>query len=107
MRAGKLRHRITIETPTETRNAYGEPEVTWGTFKEVWASVEPIRGREFWRAQEQQARVTTRIRIRYLADVTPKMRIVFGSKTYIINAIIDQEERHAEMQLICEEMVAT
>ena len=107
MRIGRLRHRIEIQQATETRNNYGEPVVSWATFRKCWASVEPLRGRELWAALEQQARVSTRIRIRYLADVTPKMRVVFGSKTYLINAVIDHEERHVEMQLMCEEMVAT
>ena len=105
--ASKLRKRITIQQPAEVQNVYGEPGVTWQTFKDVRAAVEPLRGREFWAAREQQARVTTRMRIRYLAGVTPKMRVLFESRTYLIVAVIDPNEAHQEMQLMCEELVAT
>ena len=107
MRIGRLRHRIEIQQATETRNNYGEPVVSWATFRKCWASVEPLRGRELWAALEQQARVSTRIRIRYLADVTPKTRILYATRIYLINSIIDEEERHINMQLMCEEVVKT
>jgi SPP1 family predicted phage head-tail adaptor len=107
MKAGKLRHRIIIQSPTETRNAYGEPEVAWGTFATMWATVEPLRGRELWAAAAINARTATRIRIRYIKDITPKMRVLYGSRVYLITAIIDEEMRHRDMQLMVEEWVAT
>lgn len=107
MRAGKLRHQITIQNPVETQGATGEMSVVWSEFATVWASVEPLRGREFWAAKEQQAQVDTRIRIRYLEGVTPKMQVLFGTRTYLIYAVIDPEERNIEMQLMCQEVVAT
>jgi len=107
MKAGKLRHRITIQQPVEVRDSYGGVTVTWGTFATVNASVEPLRGQELWAAAAQQARVNTRIRIRYLASVSPKMRVLFGTRIYLIDAVIDPEERHVEMQLMCQEWVTT
>ena len=81
--------------------------VAWGVFAEVWGSVEPLRGREFWAAKELQAEVSTRIRIRYLDGITPKMQVMDGSRLYWIEAVIDPEMRHIEMQLMCKEIVAT
>jgi len=107
MRAGKLRRRLVIQQATETQGATGEMAVTWGTFATVWGSVEPLRGREFWAAKELQAEVSTRIRIRYLAGVTPKMQVLDGTRLYWIDAVIDPEMRHIEMQLMCREVVAT
>lgn len=107
MRAGKLRHKIKIQQAVETQGATGEMPVVWSDFAEVYSSVEPLRGREFWAAKEQQAQVSTRIRIRYLAGVTPKMQVLFGTKSYLIESVIDPEERHIQMDLICQEVVAT
>ena len=81
--------------------------MAWSEFAVVAASVEPLRGREFWAAKEQQAEVTTRIRIRYLEGVTPKMQVLDGTTVYLINAVIDPEMRHQELQLMCAEVVAT
>ena len=107
MRAGKLRRRVTIQSPIETQGSTGEMVVAWSEFAVVAASVEPLRGREFWAAKEQQAEVTTRIRIRYLAGVTPKMQVLDGTTVYLINAVIDPEMRHVQMDLMCIEVVAT
>lgn len=105
MRAGKLRHRITIQEVIETKSASGAPIHTWRDWADVWASVEPLRGREFFASKQIQAEVSTRIRIRYLEGVTPKMQVLFNSKTYLIDSVINPEERNREMQLMCRELV--
>lgn len=107
MRAGKLRRRLTIQQATETQGTTGEMAVTWGTFAEVYGAIKPIRGREFWAAKELQATVNTRIVIRQLAGVTPKMQVVCGQKLYWIEAVIDPEKPGDEQQLMCQEIVAT
>jgi SPP1 family predicted phage head-tail adaptor len=107
MRAGKLRRRLIIQQAIETQGPTGEMAVVWGTFATVYGSVEPLRGREFWAAKEQQAQVTTRIRIRYLDGVTPKMQVIDGSKLYLIEAVIDPEMRHIQMDLMSVEVVVT
>lgn len=107
MRGGKLRRLLEIQQANETQGPTGEMVVTWATFASVHGSVEPIRGREFWAAKEIQTEVTTRIRIRYLEGVTPKMQVVDGTKIYWIEAVIDPEMRHIEMQLMCKEVVST
>jgi len=105
MRIGRLRHRVIIQQVAESQDSTGAPLETWGTFAEVWAGVEPLRGREFFASKQIQADVTTRIRIRYLAGVTPKMRVLWGSRVYLIDSVIDPEERHVEMQLMARELL--
>jgi SPP1 family predicted phage head-tail adaptor len=107
VRAGKLRRRLIIQQAVETQGATGELSISWGTFATVYGAVEPLRGREFFAAKEFQAEVTTRIRIRYLVGVTPKMQILDGITVYLINAVIDPEMKHQELQLMCVEVVAT
>lgn len=106
MRAGKLRRTLTIQEASEARDSTGSVVTTWATFATVHGSVEPLRGREFWSAKELQAQVDTRIRIRYLEGVTPKMQIVDNGTTYLIYAVLDIEKRHIQMDLMCQEMVA-
>jgi SPP1 family predicted phage head-tail adaptor len=104
--AGLLDRRITIQSATITQNAIGEAISTWSNFATVWASVEPISGREFWAMQQVHAEVTVRIRIRYLAGVLPKMRITgSGSKVFNIEAIINPAERNGHLELLCSEGV--
>lgn len=105
MRAGDLRHRVTIQYAVETQNSYGEPVASWQDVATVWAAVEPLRGREYFDAQATQARVDHRIRIRYRAGITPRMRVLFGSRVFEIQAVIEPESRRRELHLMCEEAV--
>ena len=45
---------------------------TWSVFAEVWAEQVPLQGRELFAAQQVAARVDTRFRLRWRADVTPE-----------------------------------
>jgi SPP1 family predicted phage head-tail adaptor len=99
--ACKLRHSVTIQERTETQNSTGEVTWSWTDFKTVRAAIEPLRGQEFFAAQQVQSSTNTRIRIRYIAGVVPKMRVVHGTDYYEIEGIIDPEMRHRELQLMC------
>jgi len=105
MRAGHLRHTLVIEEATETRDAHGQAVASWSTFATVPGSLEPLSGREVFAASQVQAEVTARARIRYLAGITPKMRIVFESKIYAITAVIDRELKHRDLELLLAEGV--
>lgn len=104
MRAGQLHERVVIQSKSVTRDTYGAETVTWVTHATVWASIEPLRGREFLEARMVQADVDTRIRIRYLSTVTPSMRVLWGARVFeIIAPPIHVGERRRETQLMCRE----
>ena len=103
--AGKLRHSITIQVSTVTQDDYGASVESWDTFATVRASVEPLQGREYFAAQQVQAEVTTRFRIRYLAGVKPSMRVLFEGRTFDVQAVLDPNEMHRELHLMAVERV--
>lgn len=104
MRAiGKLRHRVALQSPTTTRSSTGAALVAYSTTATVWAAVEPLSGREYLASSQTQNEVTTRIVIRYYSGVAPSWRVVFGSKTYTVEAVINDDERDRHMQLMCKE----
>lgn len=105
MRAGRLRHRVTIQEKSVTRDDYGAETITWTDVATVWASVEPLRGDEFLAMDRRGADVTTRIVMRYYDGVAPEMRVSWGSHTYDVRSVIDVEERHRELQLMCREVL--
>ena len=105
MRAGDLRHKIIIQQVTETKDAYGAVAETWTTFVNAWASIEPLRGQEFFAARQVNADVTHRVRTRYRAGVTPKMRIAFGDRVLEIEVVLNLGERNRELELLCSETV--
>ena len=108
IQAGKLRHRIAIQSLTAgspQQTGSGMPDESWGTVVTVSASIEPLNGRELFAALEHHAETTTRIRIRYRSGVTAKMRVSHGGTIYNILSVIDSEKRHKEMQLMCSDGV--
>lgn len=100
MRAGRLRHKLTIQTATRTQDGYGDPIQTWSTFASVWGSWEPLSGSELNIAQEQNSETSVRIIIRYLSGVTPKMRVALGSQTAEIVSVANKDGRNIEMELM-------
>ena len=63
----------------------------------VWASVEPLSGREFYERDQTLADVTHRITIRWddveLASMTTKDRGEYDSRTFEFTSIRNIEER--------------
>ena len=100
MKAGDLRHRITIQQLAEGENDMGDIVQVWTDFATVWASVEPLTGREYLSAQQVSAETSGRIRMRYRAGVMATMRVLFGGRTYRILSVINPEERNIELELM-------
>ena len=110
MQSGKLRHRVTIRNLIETQSTItGELVQSWSTVLDgVWASIEPLQGREYFQAQQTQARVDTKISLRYsTVNITPKMTVHNGTNVYNIETVINPELRNREMDLMCFQRVAT
>lgn len=83
LKAGQLRHRITLEAPVYTQDPVsGEMVRTWEDRGSVWAAIEPLSVREFIQAQAIQSQVSVRFMIRYREDVQPDWRIVHKGKFY-------------------------
>jgi SPP1 family predicted phage head-tail adaptor len=99
VRAGPLRHYIRIEKKTIDVSGDGDRTETWTTFAEVWASVETGNGREFFAARQVIADLTHTIRMRYLVDITPDMRIAYDdqktgrTRYFDIKSILNPDER--------------
>ena len=101
--AGKLRHRVAIQTQATSVDTYGEPDQTWTTDETVWASIEPISGNEVDNGDGQTGIVTHRVFMRYTANATTKKRLLFGSRKFGIESVLNHEERNEYLQLRCRE----
>lgn len=107
MRGGTLRHRITVQrlvAGSPSQNAIGEPDESWTALATRWASVDPLKGRELIAAQQVASEVTGVIRIRHLAGVTSKMRVVFGARNYDVLAVVNPDERNRETVMYVREL---
>lgn len=106
MRAGDLRHRVTIRRFSE---GVQDPETgdmvsAWQDFAVVWAAVEPFSAREFIAAAAMQSHSTVRIVIRQ-RDITAKDRIRHRGCEYDINGVLpDKKSGREYVTLICSEV---
>lgn len=105
MRAGRLRHRVTIQAQVDTQDEYGEELQNWNDVVTVWASVEPLRGSERVESKGELGLLDTRIVMRYRSGISSDMRAVFGERVFDIDSVINPYERKKEMQLMCVERV--
>lgn len=106
---GKMRHRITFQRFTGEMDDFGDPlqgdDSNWIDAAGVWAAIDPVSGREFYAVEQSQSEVSHKIRCRYRAGLTTDMRIKYGSRRFKIISIIDWEERHESLLIMCKELV--
>jgi SPP1 family predicted phage head-tail adaptor len=104
MQAGRLKHRVVVQhlvTGSPQYTPSGETSREWTDLVTVWASIEPLRGRELFAAQEHAAETEVRIRIRYREGIVPAMRVYHEDKYYDILSVIDPDYKHRELELLC------
>jgi SPP1 family predicted phage head-tail adaptor len=107
---GRLHQRLAIEAPAPQADGYGGQGDPWTspiTLARVWGRVEPLRGRERLHGLQLEVQVTHRVTIRHRDDVTARHRLRLGARVFNVRAVIDVEERHRFLELLCEEGVAT
>lgn len=100
MRAGRLRHNATIQSNTQTRSNSGEMVDAWGTFvASWWCEIVQVAGGESFRGRQVHANADSVASGRYVAGVTPQMRLTHSGRTYQILSVNDVEKRGVELRL--------
>lgn len=84
MQPGHYRHRITIESASESRTTLGGQSLTWSTFASRWARIIPSGGREYMVAAQAGTRLEAVFECSGYAAVTTGMRVVFDSRYFSI-----------------------
>jgi len=105
IRAGELRHKITIQSPAEVSDGRGGVSRTWDTHAKAYAAIEPLRSEDVFDQQAIATGAQVRIRTRGVSSVTTTMRVLFGTRVYEIVGVVDIDERGRELRLNCRENV--
>ncbi|MDX7992960.1 phage head closure protein [Xenorhabdus littoralis] len=104
MKAGRLRHRITLQHFQTDVLPSGQRAQSWQDIATVWAEVKHISGRELLAAGAALAETTVRVWLRYRSDVSPASRMVFRGQVYDIQAVIPDPKR-IQLELLCKQGV--
>lgn len=101
-----MRHRIEIQQAVKLSDGMGGFTETWGQVCTVWASMRQESGKEMVNADKIQATRRVQYGIRYRTDIAANMRILHGSRTLNIIAVLDPAGTFERLDLIAEEVSA-
>lgn len=108
IRAGELRHKVTLQQEISKDDNHGGQVLAWADVATVWAKIEPISGTEAIVARQVQDSLTHKIWLRWRPGVVAKMRLLFGKRVFnIIEPPRNWDERNRMLELRCEEGIAT
>jgi len=92
IRAGLMKHYVAIEEPTESQNSIGETTFAWSVYRYRYGAFRTKSGREVYRAQQVDAEVDGVWELHYTGGITPKMRVVWGSRIFAIRQVENVDE---------------
>lgn len=102
MRAGELDSRVQFRRATLHDDGFGMVEIWSDHGAPVWAKKTDISDGERWRADEVQAQITTRFKVRwstFSAALTPKDRLVCEGVEYDITGIKEVGARREGLEI--------
>ena len=109
IRAGSLRHRVSIQEQTDVSDGMGGFSTSWSAISgmaSVPASIMPLTSKEQLDAMKLESVITNKIRIWYRAGITSKNRIIFGSRVFNIKgAPINYDEKNRTLDFLVQEDV--
>lgn len=106
MRAGRLRHKATLQRWVETQEATGAPGGEWRDELQLWIGIEPVRGNERMALLQVQATTTHRIRARWSDKFAPEKRFLARGRVFHIQSVINIHERDSDAELMCVEQTS-
>ena len=98
--AGMLRHKVDIESMTQTPDGAGGSTVAWTKVATgMWSYVRPASGNERYVAMRLESDVTHIILTRWRTGIAADMRVNFGGRLMQIKSVINIEERSRWMEI--------
>lgn len=101
---GKMRHRVTIQNRTETRDDIGGVTLTYATVETVWAHVAELTSGERYQAEQNNMHTTHRVTMRSNSNVKGSSRLVVGSKTLEVVGVRAADNTSQFIEVTCEEV---
>ena len=108
MRAGTLRHRVTLQRVSHVKSATGMGTETWADLGSRWADIQPARGAEFEAGPSARAETSHQIRLRHdslTGGLLPRDRITYNGRVFDIQQNLNRNERNKERLVMAEEVL--
>ena len=89
MRAGDLRHLVTIQKPGGGVNDWGEPiPGDWQDVAQLWGDLRHLSGMASIKADADTSIVRASLRLRWRDDLDAGMRVLYDGNAYDIEAVL-------------------
>lgn len=100
-----MRNIINIKQRVDNYNSFGEHTDTWEiVFADIFASKEPLLGREYFSAEATQSSVEMKFRTFYFDGVKNEMRIECDGETFEILSAINVKSLNRELLMYCKKV---
>ncbi len=105
--AGTLNRRVSILQGKPSSDSEGNAILAWTPVGDVWANVSPMTTQEMLLAAQRAEEVTHTVVIRYQPAflAAQMLRVMFGTRAFLVVGITDPDEAHLSLQLRCREVV--
>jgi SPP1 family predicted phage head-tail adaptor len=97
---------VQIQSAVRARTASGGYTESWSTDRTTSASIDPLRGREFFAEKRVQGDVTHHIRLRHSPGLTKRNRIRFRGRVFNLVEVINSQERGISHECMATEVVS-
>ncbi len=100
-----LRHHIEIGRYVKGEDQWGDPIPSqWESIAEVWASVEGLRGNQYFQAQQTVNQSDHRVIIRYNRDIKQGLIVRHDDREFAVQSVLDEEGKRRWLTLVCQEV---
>lgn len=96
---GHLRERVALQSAMDAQNSVGDDVETFSTFATVFGRMEPMGSTAIERAARETVTRRWRLTIRYRSDVTAAARVVWGTRQFNIEGVVNPDERRRFLSL--------
>lgn len=105
MRAGKMRHRITLQKSEAIRGRLGEVSYKYRDVADLWADIRAVSAKEYIQMGVKNVEIDIRVYIRYRQDIERGDRIVYKSTNnpgdaFIVKAVLPNARMNM-LELLC------
>jgi len=91
-KAGDLNRRITLQSPSQVQDCYGQPTQDWTDMLTTWAAIRAATSKEVYAASSFVSQVSHIVTIRCRPGIAAKQRILYRDRVFEIQAVSDPDE---------------
>jgi len=106
-KVGRLRNKVTFKTTTLSEDSYGGFTKANNNFFTAFAEIKPKVAQDRVQGDQQVSPQRFEVLIRYRSGITTTMRILFGSRTFNIVKINDENDYNNFITITAIENVGT